>query len=68
MSLYDYMAGREIYEKGYPFYAVIQAAMRQADSDNIELLKSCWPEVWEELWRRYNAPGGVLEGEGKDDE
>lgn len=63
MSHYDYIAGQEILLKDPPFYALIQAAMRKADTDNLEKLKSCWPEVWEELKARYDAPGGLLEKE-----
>jgi hypothetical protein len=37
------------------------AAMRQADTDNLEKLQASFPETWDELHRRYNAPGGVLE-------
>jgi hypothetical protein len=39
------------------------AAMRKADSDNLELLKAAFPAVWEELQQRYNAPGGMIEGD-----
>jgi len=63
MSLYDYQQGLKIAIHDYPFYALIQAAMRQADSDNIEKLKIAFPEVWGELQTRYNRPGGVLKGE-----
>ena len=63
MSLYDYQAGQKIEAKGYPFYALIQAALRQADSTNIEKLRWAFPEVHAELQERYNAPGGTLEGE-----
>ena len=63
MSLYDYQAGQLIEAEGYPFYALIQAAMRQADSTNIEKLRWAFPEVHAELQARYNAPGGLLEGE-----
>lgn len=60
MSLHDYEIGREIAAHGYPFYALIQAAMRQADTDNVVKLQEAWPAVWEEFMRRYNAPGGKL--------
>ena len=63
MSLYDYKMGRHIEGKEYPFYAIIQAAMRQADTDNLEKLKSVFPEVWNELSSRYKAPCGILPGE-----
>ena len=42
------------------FYALIMAAMRRADTDNLEKLKAAWPGVWTELEQRYNAPGGYL--------
>ena len=60
MSIYDYHESRFIDQKGYPFYALIMAAMRQADDVNLEHLKSAWPDVWKELQERYNAPGGRL--------
>ena len=60
MSLYDYEVGRKIAIQDYPFYALIQAAMRQADTDNLQRLKQAWPQVWQELEARYHAPGGVL--------
>lgn len=48
---------------GNSFYTLIMAAMRQADTDNLEALQSAFPRVWNELRRRYNAPGGKLPGE-----
>lgn len=63
MSLYDYKVGGQIYGRHFPFYALIQAAMRQADTDNLEKLRTAWPDVWKDLEVRYNAPGGLLPGE-----
>lgn len=63
MSRYDYQQSQEIQARNYPFYALIMAAMRQADSDNIERLKMVFPDVWIELMSRYNSPGGLLKGE-----
>lgn len=60
MSHYDYITGRRIQAKGYPFYAVLQAAMRQADSYNLEKLRTAFPEVWADLQARYHAPRGLL--------
>lgn len=60
MSHYDYEASKVIAQQGYPFYALVMAAMRQADSDNFLKLAAAWPEVNLELMARYNAPGGVL--------
>jgi hypothetical protein len=63
MSLYDYQVSIQIAIHNYPFYALIQAAMRQADTDNLELLKTAFPEVYAEFRARYNAPGGRLAGD-----
>ena len=68
MSLHEYEEGREIAAKDPSFYALIQAAMRRADTYNLELLKVCWPGVWLELRARYNAPDGKLQSELKGDE
>ena len=63
MSLYDYEESQRIAVEDYPFYALIMAAMRQADSNNRETLQTAYPWVWRELEARYNAPGGLLAGE-----
>lgn len=63
MSLYDYEQGRLIEAEGHPFYALVQAAMRQADTSNLERLRFAFPEVHAELTARYNVSGGFLEGE-----
>lgn len=61
MSLYDYEASLGL---GHPpFYALIMAAMRKADSVNAGRLQRAFPEIWNELQARYDAPGGCLEGE-----
>lgn len=53
MSLYDYETSKRINAEDYPFYALIMAAMRQADTDNSKKLKSAFPDTWEELMARY---------------
>jgi hypothetical protein len=58
MSHYDYEMSKKISEA--PFYAIIMAAMRRADTRNAELLRNAFPDVWEELKARYDAPGGCL--------
>ena len=63
MSLYDYRESAEIAEKDYQFYALIMAAMRKADTDNLEILKVAFPEVYRELVKRYHAPAGEIEGD-----
>ena len=63
MSHYDYhFSQRDDLAVG-PFYGIIMAAMRRADTDNLELLKEAFPSTWRELQERYWAPGGYLPGE-----
>ena len=60
MSRYDYEASKAIVAQDWPFYALIMAAMRQADTQTAYTLRNAWPHVWDELQARYNAPGGRL--------
>lgn len=60
MSLYDYKTSQKLDEDDAPFYALIMAAMRRADTDNANMLRAMWPATWDELQARYNAPGGQL--------
>jgi hypothetical protein len=68
VSLYDYRQSASLIRYDPPFYALIMAAMRKADTDNTKKLRAAWPEVWEELYARYHAPGGLLAGETCDEE
>jgi hypothetical protein len=63
VSLYDYKVSRRLARDDEPFYALIMAAMRRADTDNLNLLKLAFPETWDELEMRYHAPGGYLPNE-----
>ena len=67
MSYHHYIASRQIvaqrHERNWPFYSLIMAAMREADSDNLAMLQAAWPAVWADLRARYDAPGGVLPGD-----
>jgi len=60
MSLYAYLQSQKLAAQDTPFYAIIMAAMRKADSDNLKKLVAEWPDVWAELVARYHAPGGEL--------
>lgn len=68
MSYYEYKKSIRIEAEDYPFYALIMAAFRQADSDNLEALKTVFPVVWAEFQTRYHALGGYLEDEWPADE
>jgi len=60
MSYYDYRESLDIATQGHSFYALIMAAMRQADTLNLELLKTAFPGTWHELENRYSVPSGIL--------
>jgi hypothetical protein len=63
MSLYDYEASRQLVQMDPPFYALIMAAMRKADTGNYAALGKAFPEARAELEARYHAPGGRLAGD-----
>jgi hypothetical protein len=60
MSHYDYEASKQIAKADPPFDALIMAAMRKADTQNLAKLESAFPWTYAELQARYNAPGGRL--------
>lgn len=60
MSYFDYEQSKKISMEDPSFYGLIMSAMRQADSINTMKLERAWPDVYNELRQRYNAPGGVL--------
>jgi len=60
MSWLDYRSSLILAAQSPSFYALIMAAMRQADTDNLMLLEAAWPLVSAELRQRYDAPGGFL--------
>lgn len=62
--LYDFAESQGIAAHNFGFYALIMAAMRKADGGNTEKLKAAWPDVYEALLARYNAPTGPGAGLG----
>lgn len=63
MSRHEYVASQQLLADDPPFYALIMAAMRKADDQNLNMLRTCWPHIWAELQARYNASGGALDGD-----
>ncbi len=63
MSLYDYEQSKKIFEADVSFDACIMAAMRGADTFNAARLRLAFPDMWDELQARYNAPGGRLDSD-----
>jgi len=57
----------EMAMEDYPFNAIIMAAMRRADTSNLEMLKRCWPKIWDELVELYNTPGAYMKREQSED-
>lgn len=62
MSLHEYRESQKASSE-YDFYALIMAAMRNADDNNLAGLRAIFPKTYSELIKRYNAPGGLLENE-----
>ena len=63
MSYYDYKESQRLNAEDPPFYALIMAALRKADSFNADRIRIAFPETYKEFMERYNAPGGRLEGD-----
>lgn len=61
--IFDYQESISIAARDPSFKAVIMAAMRKADTDNMAKLARAFPDIALELMERYNAPGGLLPGE-----
>ena len=57
----EYKESQVIAARGWSFYALIMAAMRRADNDNLKKLGLVFPDVLQELQDRYKAPGGFLD-------
>jgi hypothetical protein len=60
---YEYETSKRIALADLPFYALVMAAMRGADAENLRRLRLGFEDVWQELQARYHAPGGALPGE-----
>jgi hypothetical protein len=63
MSRFDYEECKRVRQTDPGFYSLLMAAMMKADSTNVVKLRIVFPEVWDELQARYDAPGGILPGD-----
>jgi hypothetical protein len=63
MSRYSYWVSQELEAQELPFSALIMAAMRKADTGNLQKLAAAFPVTHDELRTRYNSVGGFLPGE-----
>ena len=64
MSYYDYLQSKDLSTLDPSFAALIMAAARKADTNNLERLEQAFPGIVSEFRSRYNAPGGILEADG----
>jgi hypothetical protein len=67
MSHYDYEKSKEISKEDPPFASLIMSAGRKADTGNFNKLKLMFPEIINELEKKYYAPGGILPGEEEEE-
>jgi hypothetical protein len=63
MARYDYEMYKMVVSNDPSFESLIMAAYRKADTANAAALRALWPGIVDELQARYNAPGGILEGD-----
>jgi hypothetical protein len=63
MPRHDYEQSKQIEMQDFSFRALIMAAMRKADTDNMAKLQRAFPTIYAELDARYHAPGGILPGD-----
>lgn len=58
---FDYRDSRRLDgEVEASYYALLMLVMRRSDTANVAKLKAAFPDVYDQLQRRYDAPGGVL--------
>lgn len=62
-SHWDYTHSMTLSAEDPPFYALLFALIRKADTSNMEKIAREWPDVVAEFKMRYNLPGGLLPGE-----
>ena len=56
LTEYEYVQSLKIAAKGYGFYGLVAATMRQADTENLALLRTAFPGVWESLMQWRDKP------------
>jgi hypothetical protein len=61
VSLHEYEYAQGLYQLDPPFHALLMAAMKKADADNLRKLRETWPGVYAEMKERDQQPGGKLE-------
>lgn len=49
LSKREYVQSMDLATRGYDFYGLLAATMRQADTVNLALLRAAFPGIWESL-------------------
>jgi hypothetical protein len=60
MSLHEYLYSKTLDKYDPPFYGLLFAMLRKADSENVRLISRDWPEKYEEFGARYHAGYGII--------
>ena len=63
ISYHDWQIAKRLHEEDVPFYALLAALMRKADSDNTKQLALAYPDDFVEAHLRYHLPGGCVSAE-----
>lgn len=67
LNLIDYMIGARLKDADISFTALVSAAMRKGDTNNLAKLKMVFPEIWGSLQERYNSDYGIIEEDKAED-
>ena len=63
MSLIEFKASQIVEKYGFPFEALLMAAMRKAGVFDQMTLRKVYPELWEEMKERLASKDGTVEKE-----
>jgi hypothetical protein len=65
IGYHAHRASAEISQEDPPFYALLFALMRKADTEHQNRIKELWPDAYRELWLRTVSPDGLLVEDGE---
>jgi hypothetical protein len=64
VSRHDYLTSSTLENHGHTYTTLIMTAMRQApDTQDLDLLRDAYPDIWAELMARFHHVSGYLPGE-----
>jgi len=65
-TIVDYLESKQLSANDPSFASLVFALIRKADPDNLVKILQTWPELYDEMIQRYNAPGGAITASEKD--